>query len=226
MQGWVASGLVLSKVLTSVIAYRLNELNGHNIMAWGQEDKKSDYPNWNDKPNLAKEQYPNSFDNVQPKNPTLSTFPDWDSKSQDEVLAEWEARQQLLAVAKQREMDFRKYVVSRAFPQKIEGTNNLDLANGYVLKATVRYNYKLSDNKAVEEGLDKLSRIGNTGTFIADRIVSWTPNFLLTEYRELQKNADGGSIEAKEMLRVISTFLTIEEVAPSLEIKQPKASKK
>lgn len=154
-----------------------------------------------------------------------SKFPEWDAKSRDEVLAEWEARKILLETAKQREIEFRKYVVDRVFPDKHEGMNNLSLNNGYVLKASIKYSYKLSDNKLVEEGLDKLAKIGNSGSFIADRLVSWTPNFLLTEYRELQKNAEGGSEEAKEMLKVINSFLTIEDAAPALEIKSPKGKK-
>lgn len=162
----------------------------------------------------------------QKSNPTPSAFPEWDAKDRDEVLAEWEKRQKLLAQAKADEMDFRKYVVQRAFPQAQEGTNTIELNNGYSLKANIKYNYKLAENKIVEDGLDKLAKIGNNGSFIADRLISWTPNFLLTEYREIQKQADEGSLEAKEMLKVITTFLTISEAAPTLEIKEPKAKKK
>lgn len=157
---------------------------------------------------------------------TPSSFPEWDAKSQTEVLAEWEGRKTLLATAKEREMEFRKYVVGRCFDKPVEGANTIELNNGYSLKAKITYNYKLSDNKIVEEGLDKLAKIGNSGSFIADRLVSWTPNFLLTEYRKLQEENDNGSVEAKEMLKVIETFLTIEDAAPSLEIKAPKGSKK
>lgn len=159
-------------------------------------------------------------------NPTPSAFPEWDAKSRDEVLAEWEGRQQLLARAKEGEMSFRKYVISRAFPNPTEGINTVELNNGYSLKANIKYNYKLAENKIVEAGLDKIAKIGNHGSFIADRLVSWTPNFLLTEYRELQKQSEDGLGEAKLMLKVISEFLTIEDAAPGLEIKEPKGKKK
>ncbi len=108
-----------------------------------------------------------------------------------------------LVTLKAQELSFRKYIVDRAFPQKHEGMNNLDLGNGYTLKAGVKFNYKLADNDTVEKCLDKITKIGNQGAFIADRLVSWTPNFLLTEYRNLQKDAEGGSKEAVEILKAI-----------------------
>lgn len=158
-------------------------------------------------------------------NPKPSPFPDWDSKSQDDVLLEWQSRQRLLTVAKEREMEFRKYVVTRAFVKPEEGTNTLDLGNGYSLKAAIKYNYKLADNDTVEKGLGSLAKIGNQGSFVADRLVSWTPNFLLTEYRVIQEDANKGSVEAIEMMKVITSFLTITEAAPSLTISEPKVKK-
>lgn len=161
-----------------------------------------------------------------PKSNPASLFPEWDSKSQDEVLIEWDRLKKLLADTKAKELDYRKYVVSRAFPTAEEGTNKIELENGYQLKAVVKYNYKLAENKIVEDGLDKLAAIGNSGQFIAERLVSWTPNFLLTEYREIQKQAEDGSAEAKQMLQVITSFLTISEAAPTLDIVEPKGKKK
>lgn len=147
-----------------------------------------------------------------------SAFPEWDAKSRDEVLAEWEGRKTLLATAKEREMEFRKYVVSRAFPDATEGTNTIELNNGYSLKANVKYNYKLSDNDIVKKTLDKISKVGNQGSFIADRLVSWHPSFLLTEYHKLQEDQ---TEESKTILKLVNEMLTIDEAAPSLEIKEP-----
>lgn len=160
-----------------------------------------------------------------PINSTPSAFPAWDKADKDEVLAHWESLKTSLAKLKEEELAFRKYVVSRAFPTANEGTNTVELNNGYKLKAVVKYNYKLSENKIVEEGLDKLAKIGNNGAFIADRLVSWTPNFLLTEYREIQKQAEEGLLEAKSMLQIIDTFLTITDAAPTLDIVEPKVKK-
>lgn len=128
---------------------------------------------------------------------------------------------------KAEEMELRKLTVQVFVPEKAEGTNTVELGNGYELKAKVKYNYKLdSDNDKVWAGLERIEKIGNEGKFIADRLVSWTPNFLLTEYRQLQENSEKGSLFAKEVLKEIESFLTITEAAPELEIKEPKAKKK
>lgn len=159
-------------------------------------------------------------------NPEPSAFLEWDNKSKDDVLVEWDKRKKALEQAKADEMEFRKYVVKRAFPNPTEGTNTIELGNGYELKANIKFNYNLADNDIVEKTLEKIAKIGNQGTFIADRLVSWTPNFLLTEYRQLQEEMKKGSIEATQIIKLISEMLIVKDAAPSLNIKEPKAKKK
>lgn len=149
----------------------------------------------------------------------------WDALDQDALLMLHKAKQDALSALKSEELELRKYIVVRAFPSRQEGTNTLELGSGYELKAVVKYNYRLADNDTVEIGLDRIAAIGNQGRFIADRIVGWTPNFYVSEYREIQKSAEGGSNEAKEMLNIINEFLTITDAAPTLAIKEPKAKK-
>jgi hypothetical protein len=127
---------------------------------------------------------------------------------------------------KEREMELRKYIVDRCFPNKQEGTNTLALGAGYELKSQIKYNYKLAENKIVETCLDKISAIGNQGSFVADRLVSWSPSFLLTEYRNLQEQAKEGDKSAIEILKICSEMLTIDEAAPTLNIKEPKKAKR
>ena len=147
-----------------------------------------------------------------------------DRLSQDELLVLWQQKKDALAKAKDDEMDLRKYIVSRAFPEKHEGTNTVALGNGYELKAGVKFNYQLADNETVEKTLDKVAKIGNQGAFIADRLVSWKPSFLLTEYRALV-DAAPSSAEAQEILAVVGEMLIITDAAPTLEIKEPKVKK-
>lgn len=130
-----------------------------------------------------------------------------------------------LAILKAKEMDLRKYIVSRAFPQKEEGTNTKELGNGYELKAVIKYNYKLSDNDVVEKTLQEIAAIGNEGSFIADRLVGWTPNFYKTEYNKLQDDAAAGNENAKKILKLCEKMLTITDAAPTLTIKEPKVKK-
>lgn len=149
-----------------------------------------------------------------------------DSMSQDELLMLHLDLKNTIEKLKADEMDLRKYIINRAFPNKQEGMNTLELGEGYKLKAGVKYNYKLdSDNKNVNAMLNELAATGNDGSFIAERLVSWTPNFLLTEYRVIQEEAETGNPLAKERLRIIAKALTITDAAPTLEIKEPKGKK-
>jgi hypothetical protein len=149
----------------------------------------------------------------------------WDALSQDNLLVMHLDIKTKLDKLKEEEMELRKYIVNRAFPEKKEGTNTQELGNGYQLKAGIKFNYNLADNETVEKTLDAIAKIGNEGSFIAERLVSWTPNFLLTEYRKLQEEAPI-SATAKAILDECNKMLIIKDAAPSLEIKEPKAKKK
>lgn len=157
-------------------------------------------------------------------NPTPSS--PWDALNEDQLLMEWDKIKKSIETAKSQEMDLRKYIVNRAFPKKEEGMNNKELGNGYVLKVGVKFNYNLADNDTVENCLAKVASLGNQGPFIADRLVSWKPSFLLTEFRQISEDAAKGEKFAQEVLKAIEPMLTISEAAPSLEIKEPRAKKK
>ena len=148
-----------------------------------------------------------------------------DAMSEDQLLMLWDSKKKAIEVAKEEEMDLRKYIVGRSFPKKAEGTNTKELGNGYQLKAGIKYNYNLADNDTVEDCLSRIAKIDNTGAFIADRLVSWKPNFLLTEYRALVEDKEKGSKSAEAILNIVNQMLTITEAAPSLEIKKPKGKK-
>jgi hypothetical protein len=149
-----------------------------------------------------------------------------DALDRDQLLVRWQSLKDELAKVKEAEMELRKYIISRAFPNPDEGMNTLELGAGYQLKAAVKFNYRLEDNKKVEEGLTRIEQIGNQGKFIADRLVSWTPNFLLIEYRVLETEAKEGSQEAKQILAIVNDFLIISEAAPELSIKESKEKKR
>lgn len=150
----------------------------------------------------------------------------WDSMNEDALLLLWQQKKDAIEKAKADEMDLRKYIVGREFPKAQEGMNNKDLGNGYTLKAAIKYNYNLADNDTVEDCLNKIAKIGNEGTFIAERLVSWKPSFLLTEYRALQEAKEKGEKFASDVLDIVNIMLTITEGAPTLEIKEPKKGKK
>lgn len=148
----------------------------------------------------------------------------------DGILMLWQRTQKILADAKLDEMDIRKIAVKVYVPQPKEGMNNVDLGQGYVLKAGISYNYNLdTDNIKIEKALDEIIALGNEGPFVAERLIKWTPSFLLTEYKLLQDdvlNKDSSRFEfAKKVLKIIENILTITDAAPKLEIKEPKKSR-
>ncbi len=148
-----------------------------------------------------------------------------DAMTEDQLLMQWADLKLKVEAAKATEMEMRRYIVSRAFPEKVEGTNNKDLGNGYVLKAGIKFNYKIAvNNNKLEQCLDRIAKIGNRGNIVAERMISWTPNFLLQEYRLLQDEVNN-SIEAKEILKIVNEFLVITDAAPTLEIREPKIKK-
>lgn len=149
-----------------------------------------------------------------------------DAMNEDQLLLLWVDKKKAIETAKEEEMELRKYIVKREFPKAEEGTNSKELGNGYVLKAAIKYNYNLADNDTVEDCLNKITKIGNHGSFVADRLVSWKPSFLLTEYRSLVEDKEKGDKTAAEILDVVATMLTITEGAPTLEIKEPRKAKK
>ncbi len=159
-----------------------------------------------------------------PVNPTPSS--PYDAMNEDMLLLEWQKKKDAIETAKAEEMELRKYIVKREFPKPDEGTNTKELGEGYKLKAVVKYNYTLADNDKVEECLNHISALGNEGPFIADRLVSWKPSFLKTEYTDLLERKDKGDERAIKILNIIDGMLTIKEAAPTLEIVEPKVKKK
>ena len=129
---------------------------------------------------------------------------------------------------KEEEMSLRKIAAVLLVPTKTEGTTQVELGNGFAAKVVNKYNYKLnSDNDKIWSCLDRVSKVGNQGAFIAERLVSWTPNFSKTEYTTLQEEAEKGSEDAKAILKIVNDeMLTITEGAPTLDIVEPKVKKK
>lgn len=124
------------------------------------------------------------------------------------------------------EMEYRKICAGFLVPAKTEGVNNVEIGNGYVAKVGIKFNYNLlNDNDKVWAGLEKIEALGNEGKFVAERLVSWKPSFLLTEYRQLQEDDKKGSKFAADALRVIDEILEITNAAPTLAINEPKKAK-
>lgn len=147
-------------------------------------------------------------------------------ENRDGLLMLWQKAKEDIEKAKNFEMEIRKLAVKATFDKPKEGMNTVELGNGYIAKASIKYNYNLADNDTVEACLDEISKVGNEGSFIADRLVGWTPAFKLTEYRLIQEGVEKGDQSCIKIMASINKMLTITEAAPTLEIKAPKTKTK
>lgn len=127
------------------------------------------------------------------------------------ALLAWQEAAKVLEAAKADEMEKRLKAFGMCFIKPKEGTNTLTLGNGYELKAEYKFNYSLDKDK-VDDALEKIEKLGNEGTFIAERLVKWSPELSISEYRKLDK----------QYLDLITPVLTIKPGTPSLKIVPPK----
>lgn len=134
----------------------------------------------------------------------------------DNVMAAWVAAETKLQEVKLEEMLLRKAVFEVKFPGIPEGTHRVPLANGYQLKAVGKLNYNLANKEGqTEKALEELEKLGPKGAFLADRLVKWSPELSITEYRQLEP----------QYKAIIDTVLTVKPAAPTLEIEPPKVEK-
>lgn len=142
--------------------------------------------------------------------------------TRDQMLLEWDRRKKALETAKADELEIRNAIAKREFPNPKQGTNTLELGNGYKLKMVAKTNYNLDkDNEKVEDAQERIEKLGNEGAFLADRLITWKPSLSLTEY----KNLDPTNPTHKKIKAIVDSVLTTSEATPSLEIAEPKGSK-
>lgn len=137
----------------------------------------------------------------------------------DNNILAWQNAAKQLDAIKTLEMELRNKVFGDNFPDANVGTNNLDLGMGYKLKGVRKLNYNLANGEGqTEKALDEISKLGNEGVFIAERLVGWTPKLSLTEYNKLE----GSNPTHKRIKAIIDSVLTITDGAPTLEVVPPK----
>lgn len=133
----------------------------------------------------------------------------FDAMTRDEKIMAWNEAKKTLDVAKAAEMEMRKAIVGAEFDVSRIGTQNVELGNGWKLKAVVKESYKLdSDADKVEDMLDKLE------DWQADRLVKWTPTLSVSEYKKL---------DAEDKAKV-DAVLTVSPSSPTLELVAPKGA--
>lgn len=140
----------------------------------------------------------------------------------DSILKAWEASKLALEVAKETEMKLRKEAVNFAFDQtKESGTERIELGGGWQAKAVKKVNYgwvkngEKVDKHKIDDVLDMIEKTVENGGLIAERLVKWTPDLSLTEYKLLPEAAKA----------LIDTVIITSDGAPTLEIIPPKGTK-
>lgn len=130
-----------------------------------------------------------------------------------ELLDLWYASVQALEKAKEimaTEQMLRRGVASMFFPESKEGTSDVELTGGYVLKATVQYRREI-DKAAFLAIQDELRQAGVN----PDTVVRWEPELETREYRKLTGDA----------LNLFNSVVTTKAGLPSIAIVLPKRNR-
>lgn len=130
-----------------------------------------------------------------------------------EYLAKLTLWQQTKAQAEQlvaTEKRLREELFSVAFPAPVEGTNNVDLPEGWKLKGVLKINRTL-DEAALPAVMDAVRGMN----FNSDRLVRYKPELALKDYKALPEN----------VRHVFDAALTIKPGLPTIELVPPKEKK-
>lgn len=137
--------------------------------------------------------------------------------NQDKLLA-WDHAKKALGAAKALEASLRQEVLKDFYDfggeaDLREGTENLELGNGYKLKATFKLSRKLENkNGETYKALFAIAENFEGGKLYAERLVKWSPDLSVSEYKKLPA----------DIRAVIDECLTSKAATPSLEIVEPK----
>ena len=141
-----------------------------------------------------------------------------ETANRDAKILAWQDAVKTLAAAKEAEATLRKEVLGDCYgfnPEALrEGTENVELGNGYKLKAVFKISYTFNNAEdGVDKALSKIEKAGTEGAFIAERLVRWKPELSVTEYKKLPE----------KFKKLIDEVLVTKESTPSLELVAPKS---
>lgn len=129
----------------------------------------------------------------------------------DEMLLEQQQAAKQANFYAKRDKELRDLIYGMAFAGLEDGkTHNQPLGNGYFLKGKRDIRYKVDAN-AADAALDELTALGNEGPFVAERIIKWTPELSVSEYKKL----------TPAQKAIIDKVVTTTPGLPTLEIKEP-----
>lgn len=133
--------------------------------------------------------------------------------NRDTLILKWNETKKELDRLKAEEIQLRSAVVALSFTDvDKEGTQNLELGQGYKLKCIFKTNYSFTDKDALEKALSKIEKLGAEGEYIAERLVKFKPELSISEYKKLDN----------KYLKIINEVIVTKPGTPTLELVEPK----
>lgn len=128
-------------------------------------------------------------------------------------LNEWYEVQEQLVEIKKRESALRKEVIGDFYPtHKEEGTENVDLDEGYKLSCVFKLNYEFDKNADLEKLREELRATGEDGIAAVEELFKLKIELSTTAYKKLPPSLE----------KIVKPYITIKEATPSLKIVAPK----
>lgn len=122
-------------------------------------------------------------------------------------LAAWYEMSKQIQELKGKEMLLRQKIFKGLFKDPKEGTNSLDLPDGYVLKGKRTVNREV-DPGSLQAMREEFAKAG----IVTDAVVQYKPSLKISEYRTL----------TEEQRKLFDQALIVKDGAPALEIVLPK----
>lgn len=139
----------------------------------------------------------------------MSVIPEIEVTQED--LEKWYVLQDQLKALKHTESILRKRIFSHYFPTPAEGNNDIELADGFLLKGT----YPIT--RKVDEGaFTTLKETFREKGINPDNLVDWKPSLVKAAYNRL----------TAEERKLFDQVLTIKPGSPSMKVVLPKKAAK
>lgn len=124
---------------------------------------------------------------------------------------EWQASHERLQEAKADEAAKRAAAIESCFALKLgAGTHRTNLDRGYILKAVVRPKPNISAEQ-LAPAMKRLRAIGEAASLIADRLIKWTPELSISEWKKM----------TDKQRKLFARAVTVGASTPSLELQAP-----
>lgn len=142
--------------------------------------------------------------------------PQLSQEQKDKLLADWKEAKATVARWKEYEQELRAYIVNNGGffdPNKEKGTENVDLGNGYKLKAKKSISYKVENKKGEAiQMVQRLASLGEASAVKASELFRFDAELRTSIYKTLNETEKA----------LVDTILTTKAGMPTLELVEPK----